>query len=524
MLTADDRAAMLGEPVAPKSVFDYLSDKNKQRLNAFLSMANRGPDSNAVPVAGSSGVSRSEGIIGPAESVVVPHLDAKVAQSALKGFMPYGDDLPRQGRYKAYLSAHALPSELVRYMPVPVPGSKIADLNKELNDFASAANIFKPMSGMMANRFTSGTSMATMLDANVPQAGLTVPTPASAQTAASAEEEASKKKREEAERDRADPRRIAVKMGHFGPLTRSTEFWYPSRLLCKRFNVADPHPEGPQNGTDGSSTSAAAQHDVLNQDTMDQLKRAADVNPLDPGMFGAETFRTRQDGTAEAQPSQELPIPDLATVGLGEDETQGRDTLTYEKPSMDIFKAIFAESDDEDEDDTEDDLEVSRTTATSKPPDPPSKTPAKLEMPAEAIDPANIATFKPTFTAKEDRASLNGEKKKDKKKKKSNTMAMSFDIGEEDEGGGTSQIALRADEKSKKRKGEGKERDREKRHRKEKEKRRQDEDEQGTDDMWVEKAVQVPKQTDAITPSVVPQSSAVGNQPKASRMKASELF
>jgi G patch domain-containing protein 1 len=42
----------------------------------------------------------------------------------------------------------------------------------------------------------------------------------------------------------------------------------------------------------------------------------------------------------------------LANIGLGEDENQGRDTLTYERPTMDVFKAIFA-SDDEDSDDDE---------------------------------------------------------------------------------------------------------------------------------------------------------------------------
>ena len=43
---------------------------------------------------------------------------------------------------------------------------------------------------------------------------------------------------------------------------------------------------------------------------------------------------------------------DLENIGVGEDDTQGRDSLTYVRPSMDIFKAIFA-SDDEDSDDEE---------------------------------------------------------------------------------------------------------------------------------------------------------------------------
>jgi G patch domain-containing protein 1 len=44
---------------------------------------------------------------------------------------------------------------------------------------------------------------------------------------------------------------------------------------------------------------------------------------------------------------------DISNVGLGGDETQGRDILTYTRPKMGIFKAIFAR-DDEDSDDEED--------------------------------------------------------------------------------------------------------------------------------------------------------------------------
>src|SRR5947209_3028697 len=35
----------------------------------------------------------------------------------------------------------------------------------------------------------------------------------------------------------------AARMNMFGPLTRTRTNFYPSRLLCKRFNVANPHPD-----------------------------------------------------------------------------------------------------------------------------------------------------------------------------------------------------------------------------------------------------------------------------------------
>jgi len=35
----------------------------------------------------------------------------------------------------------------------------------------------------------------------------------------------------------------AASMKIFGKLTRETVEWHPDKLLCKRFNVANPYPE-----------------------------------------------------------------------------------------------------------------------------------------------------------------------------------------------------------------------------------------------------------------------------------------
>ena len=35
----------------------------------------------------------------------------------------------------------------------------------------------------------------------------------------------------------------AASMKMFGKLTRETVAWHPDKLLCKRFNIANPYPE-----------------------------------------------------------------------------------------------------------------------------------------------------------------------------------------------------------------------------------------------------------------------------------------
>src|SRR5438876_66728 len=100
------------------------------------------------------------------------------------------------------------------------------DWTKEMQEFAHAARIFKPATGMMANRFTSSTSSSSQL-----------------LTKSSTEEVILTRPADKAE----DPALAAARMSMYGPMTRSTFTFYPTRLLCKRFNVRPPAHSEPGN-------------------------------------------------------------------------------------------------------------------------------------------------------------------------------------------------------------------------------------------------------------------------------------
>jgi G patch domain-containing protein 1 len=91
---------------------------------------------------------------------------------------------------------------------------------------------------------------------------------------------------------------------------------------------------------------------------------------------------------------------DLENVGLGEDESQGRDTLTYVRPSMDIFKAIFASDDEDSDDDAEEDGGQEKGAPAPAAPDPGPSTLAKRreeEQPSDVKSiPANPRTHSTT--------------------------------------------------------------------------------------------------------------------------------
>ena len=543
MLSADARGTLLGEPVAPKSVFDYMSAKNRERLSGLAQSQQAGKSAPAdVPAPGLRGPLSTQPVAEPEVQLDIPSIEPRVAQAALKGFMPYGDDLAKRARYTAYLTHAALPSGS-DYAPQPIPGRKMADLNKELADFANAAAIFKPMSGMMANRFTSGSTASALLAVEAQKVGLQRPTGKAftnaAEAAAFQEEEEAKKRKQQEEKDAADPRRAAARAGMFGPLTRSSEPFYPARLVCKRFNVADPHVEGPapaEQASFGQPTSSNASHqpaasEVLGQDTIDEIMKSRSSGAgQNASAMSASSLAEEEEAVGEAQSAKQPVVPTLATVGLGEDESQGRDTLTYQKPSMDIFKAIFADSEDEDEGADEAASEEKPSVTVSQPTvktvaskdteiDDPSALPdasifasrrAKQEESAP-LTMDSIASFKPSFVSKSERTSngTDGDGKKDKKKKKkaSNTAIVSFDI---DDGEDTGPRL----EKPKKRRSEDAGKEKDKKAKKEKKTEITSVEEE---DEWVEKP--------AAAPEIAP--AAKGADPatrKVGRMRASELF
>lgn len=243
------------------------------------------------------------------------------------------------------------------------------------------------------------------------------------------------------------PLQEGARTGMYGVLTREVKNFYPVKLLAKRVGVKQPHPEGPQDASDaGAFVGASAM---------------ADLRPVeDPNAWQAKFQHVG---------------PSLASGGeekVGEAQEEGRGTgaidgasrreggmdpiLDYVKPSIDIFRAIFA-SDDEDSED-EDEIKKDETyvqsqalaivaapssvpaldhPAPSNPFDedvigpPPPPPPSALSA---SIDPSS---FRPTFKASTTNSRLgdsdSGPSKKEKKKKdKKRAAVLSFADDEEE--------------------------------------------------------------------------------------------
>lgn len=182
---------------------------------------------------------------------------------------------------------------------------------------------------------------------------------------------------------------------------------------------------------------------------------------------------------------------------MGEDDTQGRDTLTYERPAMDIFKAIFA-SDEEDSDEEENNKEPSKSTADTsgdvKMADGPNTAETKTSIPSGPVD---LATFRPTFVSRSKMGGTTSTEKSSKPTKKKTKVAPLSFMDEDGEGVGVTVVPAKKRKRDKDGEGVGK-----KKKTEEKEKSVRMEVDEEDDAMWIEK------------PSAIP-TQPVKNRPKA---------
>jgi G patch domain-containing protein 1 len=141
-LSFEERGNLLGEePIETRSVFDYVSSRSKDRLDNLL-----------------SGITASVSNEDRSRLNNIPKVDKKDAMNALRGFLPFGENIKKQARYRTYLEGQAglLNDDGSPIVSMDIPeGLTYDEARKELDEFVKAARIFRPISAMMSGRFTS---------------------------------------------------------------------------------------------------------------------------------------------------------------------------------------------------------------------------------------------------------------------------------------------------------------------------------------------------------------------------------
>jgi G patch domain-containing protein 1 len=323
-LDPKSRAAILGEMQLPgKSVFDFMSPEARERLAAATGKTNLPPARGEVPAGYAlSEADRLQELLGR-----VPKLDKETAIAAISrgagGNAPYRDDEAKRSRYITFLEYQAGFK--------PTPGDPPAKMNseewlRELHEFYNCARIFKPMTGFMASRFTTSTttkSASSSGDESGDRSLLSKPPPKP-----------------------QDPAEEAAKLGMFGHMTRSVTDFYPTRLLCKRFNVRPPEHVQPDDYPPASGA-GRTKYDAPSQFDTYQGYGAMRQEPLalEFGSIPASSTSTPKEippGDPREEAAGQAPAPGEAVVDWSRNEA-----LEGKRAGEEVFKAIFGDSDDE---------------------------------------------------------------------------------------------------------------------------------------------------------------------------------
>ncbi|KXJ96747.1 DUF1604 domain protein [Microdochium bolleyi] len=348
------RAALLGEAQLPgKSVFDFLSPEARERLAAASGKANLPPALSEIP----EGYALSEEEKQAQILRQIPQIDKQTAAAALArgaaGSGPYADNEAKRTRYRQFLEYFA---GFTQHMPSRPPGFKDNDWTRELNEFYSCARIFKPMSGMMASRFTTSSAKTPTNDNN----GV-------------AENGADEKQLIHRPLPKpADPAEEAAKMGMYGHLTRTSADFYPTRLLCKRFNVKPPPHVVPDSEADSSGAAKDRKEPDWTSLGVASLPSFSSGGVYQPGstVQSAASLQTTPAGTQDATAVDGAGSRAAMTLDelMAEAQTQAgtqqplppqrqevevnadiNDALEGKRAEDDVLRAIFGDSSDEED-------------------------------------------------------------------------------------------------------------------------------------------------------------------------------
>lgn len=308
------RAALLGEKALPgKSIFDFISSSARDKLAAASGNKSLPPGLGELPE-GHSPLSEDEKRQALWDRV--PKLDQSTAAAALSRSSggPYADDEAKRGRYRKYLMSQANPGQ---DLPDKTPRTFDDDYIREMNEFYNCARIFKPMTGFMASRFTTSK---------------TVLNP-SQNSGNGSEEKSNTDLLSKPEPKSANPAEEAAKMGMFGHMTRSVEDFYPTRLLCKRFNVRAPAHVRPDYEVEKNASAS---------NTADTWKMPTQWPMPDPHTPASASLAL--EASIKAPESHETATPVQQPVEVNPEKN---DAVEGKVANADVLKAIFGDSDSE---------------------------------------------------------------------------------------------------------------------------------------------------------------------------------
>ncbi|XP_017295369.1 G patch domain-containing protein 1 isoform X2 [Kryptolebias marmoratus] len=357
-LDSSQRRELLGEDSlkGPSSVMDLLRPEDRRRL---LSMRNSSTQETCTPDPEDATHAASSVVTPPSTGLQQQH-DALAAwkgvHTSLQTFKPFEKNPSKQARYELYLNRLRQGDKDSLEQSLDLTMTEW-ERSREREEFVRASILYRPTSSSLSSRFTRAKQQE--------------------------DEDMVEVSRDE-EGD-VDDKQAAIKMKMFGKLTRETFEWHPDKLLCKRFNVPDPHPGS---GVVGVPKVKRDKFSVFNFLTVTESREMAE--PPKPPESGKKsrwdvsdqkkdkkksddslsellsTARNQTEIKPDRDSAPELPVsshsndPAVTPANKSEEsagvqssdrktdcDEEQKDEEEENRPPMDLFKAIFASSSDE---------------------------------------------------------------------------------------------------------------------------------------------------------------------------------
>ncbi|KAK1330333.1 hypothetical protein QTO34_010522 [Cnephaeus nilssonii] len=357
-LNASKRGELLGEtPIqgSATSVLEFLSQKDKERFKEMKQATDlKAAQLRALSLAQNAASSRTQ-----PPSPDVGHgswhtaLSGGTGTTKASNFKPFAKDPEKQKRYEKFLAnmkwgqkdalEHCLDPSMTEW-----------ERGREREEFARAALLYASSHSTLSSRFTHAKEDDDSDQVEVPR---------------------------DQENDVND-KQSAVKMKMFGKLTRDTFEWHPDKLLCKRFNVPDPYPDSTLVGLPRVKRDKYSVFNFLTLPETASLPTTQVSSEKVPQHRGPDKSRKSRWDTSKQEKKEDSiseflslarskvgPLEQESSPLVNKEEVHMKESLSDKlvnkgvdsqteggdsRPSMDLFKAIFASSSEEKSSSSED--------------------------------------------------------------------------------------------------------------------------------------------------------------------------
>ncbi|CAH4023409.1 unnamed protein product [Pieris brassicae] len=257
-------------------------------------------------------------------------ISIKSSGADLKTFKPFASDPSKQSRYERFLENKQVERDS------DMDNVSAWERDREMLEFEQAAKLYRPLSGVMGDRFTHASQPDDALNPMCAVAKSSI-------NYGLASEEMVE----------------AAKKGAFGVMTRRTVDWRPESLVCKRFNVPEIGGRQEQKKEDKPKVSYSIfsymETSVHNKESFTKEQHQfSGSKSISAERKVTEVPKTNESvAKVQEQPNKRMTVAELFLKESEKSKDTGQEvTETIEKfDKIDLYKAIFL-SDSEPEDET----------------------------------------------------------------------------------------------------------------------------------------------------------------------------